>query len=474
MMEWLFWELFRFFEYGVIVYVATINAVYFVLMVLGYFALRREHTALNLTERNALIKSRLVPAVSVLSPAFNEAATIRESVRATLGLEYPNLEVIVINDGSTDATLSILIKEFKLYRSSRQLIGDIPTKPIRGIYESRDLRLLVIDKVNGGKADSLNAGMNAARTPLVTAVDSDSLLETEALYYVVVPFLRDPRTIAVGGIVRVVNGCDVEHGRVRTVRTPHSMLARFQIVEYLRAFLGGRIAFSFMNSLLLVSGAFGLFRRDAILKVGGFRTSTVGEDMELVVRLHHQFAQERIPYKIVFVPDPVCWTEVPENLRTLHRQRNRWQRGTVETVMLHTGMLFNPRYGLAGLFGIPYFLAFEIIGPVVELLGYILTIVGLAIGAISWGTAALFFVVSVSFGIFLSIGAVFLEEFTLRRYSALKDVLILFSAAVLENFGFRQLLTVWRVQGVIDALRQKQGWGRMERKGFQAQTRLGA
>jgi cellulose synthase/poly-beta-1,6-N-acetylglucosamine synthase-like glycosyltransferase len=466
-METFFVTLFPFIEYFLIFYVGAINAIYFCLMILGYFALRKEHTALNLTERSALIKSRLSPAVTILVPAFNESATIRDSVRATLSLEYPNLEVIVINDGSTDATLGILIREFKLYRSSRQLTGGIPTRPIRGVYESRDLRLLVIDKENGGKADSLNAGINAARTPLITAVDSDSLLENDALYYVVVPFLRDDRTIAVGGIVRVVNGCDVEHGRVRTVRAPKSMLARFQIVEYLRAFLGGRIAFSFMNSLMLVSGAFGLFRREAVLGVGGFRTSTVGEDMELIVRLHHVFGRERGKYRISFVPDPVCWTEVPETLKTLHRQRNRWQRGTVESLSLHKGMLFNPRYGLAGLFAYPYFLAFEMFGPLIELLGYLFTIGGLLLGLIAWQTALLFFTVSVSFGIFLSIGAVFLEEFTLRRYSSLKDVLVLFWAALVENFGYRQLLTVWRVQGLFDAFRRKQGWGAMERKGFQ-------
>ena len=467
-MEELVKTAFPFVEYFLIAYVGVLNSIYFCLMMLGYFALRRQHTALNYTERNALIKSRLVPAVTVLVPAFNESATIRESVRATLGLEYPNLEVIVINDGSTDATLDLLIHEFKLYRSSRQLTGGIVTRTVRGVYESRDLRLLVIDKDNGGKADALNAGLNAARTPLVTAVDSDSLLESDALYYVVVPFLRDERTIAVGGIVRVVNGCEVEHGRVVRVRTPKSMLARFQIVEYLRAFLGGRIAFSFMNSLLLVSGAFGLFRRDAILKVGGFRTSTVGEDMELIVRLHHVFGQQRGDYRIAFVPDPVCWTEVPENLTGLHRQRNRWQRGTVESLSLHMGMLLNPRYGMAGMFAFPYLLLFEMLGPLVELLGYAFTVTGLILGVISLHTAALFFVVSISFGVFLSIGSVFLEEFTLRRYSSLRDILVLLSAALIENFGYRQLLTVWRAQGLFDALRRKRGWGAMQRKGFQS------
>ncbi len=254
-----------------IAYVGTVNALYFLLMVLGYFALRHDHLSLDRTERAALLKSRLLPPVSVLAPAFNESATIRESVHAMLGLEYPRLEVIVINDGSQDDTLDILIREFKLYRSSRQLLGNLRTKPIRAVYKAPDHSLVVIDKENGGKADSLNAGLNAARTPFVAAVDSDSLLEQDALYYVAAPFLRDENVVAAGGLIRVVNGCDVKHGRVCSVRVPRPMLARFQVVEYFRAFLGGRIAFSLINSLMLISGAFGLFRRDAVLEVGGFR-----------------------------------------------------------------------------------------------------------------------------------------------------------------------------------------------------------
>ncbi len=412
-MDHLIRDCFQYCLYLLIAYVGTVNALYFLLMVLGYFALRHDHLSLDRTERAALLKSRLLPPVSVLAPAFNESATIRESVHAMLGLEYPRLEVIVINDGSQDDTLDILIREFKLYRSSRQLLGNLRTKPIRAVYKAPDHSLVVIDKENGGKADSLNAGLNAARTPFVAAVDSDSLLEQDALYYVAAPFLRDENVVAAGGLIRVVNGCDVKHGRVCSVRVPRPMLARFQVVEYFRAFLGGRIAFSLINSLMLISGAFGLFRRDAVLEVGGFRTSTVGEDME---------------------------------------------------------MLFNPRYGSVGMFGFPYFFAVELIGPFVELLGYPLTIAGLATGVVSWQSALLFFVVSVLFGILLSMSAVLLEEFTLRRYPSLQDVFRLFWAAFAENFGFRQLLTLWRVEGLIDGVRRKQGWGAMERKGFQGSS----
>jgi cellulose synthase/poly-beta-1,6-N-acetylglucosamine synthase-like glycosyltransferase len=385
-----------------------------------------------------------------------------------LALRYPHHEVIVINDGSKDDTLQILIDEFKLYRSGRMPSGSLPTKPVHGIYESRDpIRLVVVDKENGGKADSLNAGINVARTPLVCAVDSDSLMEDEALLYVIKPFLEDETTIATGGIIRVANGCRVEGGRVIEVRTPRSWLALFQAVEYLRAFLGGRVAFSFLNSLLIISGAFGVFRREAVLEAGGFLNTTVGEDMELIVRMHKLWRSRRRPYRIVFVPEPVCWTEVPESRKVLKGQRKRWQRGTVESISLHKSMLLNPRYGVVGLFSFPYFLLFEMLGPSIELLGYVLTALGLLFGLIRVDVAILFLAVSILFGILLSMSSVVLEELTQRRYPRPLDLARLFFASILENLGFRQMLTIWRTRALFDALRGRQlGWGTMERRGF--------
>ncbi|HSN67717.1 MAG TPA: glycosyltransferase, partial [Thermoanaerobaculia bacterium] len=445
-MTWAPWFLlmFEIVESTIIVYVGAINTLYFLLMLLGFFALRRRGRVLTQEEREALLRSPLLPSVAVLAPAYNESATCRESVRAMLALRYPHHEVIVINDGSKDDTLQVLIDEFKLYRSARRPTGNLATKPIRGIYESRDpIPLVVIDKENGGKADSLNAGINVARSPLVCAVDSDSLIEPEALLYVAKPFLENENTIAAGGIIRVVNDCTVAGGRVTQVRAPRRFLPLFQTVEYLRAFLGGRVAFSFLGALLIISGAFGLFRRDAVLEAGGYLTTTVGEDMELVVRLHRIWRASRRPYSIVFVPEPVCWTEVPETLRVLKRQRNRWQRGTVDTIGIHRGMTLNPRYGAVGMLGFPYFLFFEMLGPAIEIVGYVTTAAGLVIGLIDPFLAIAFFIVSVLFGILLSMSAIVLEELTQRRYPAPRDVLRLFVASVIENLGFRQLMTIW-------------------------------
>ncbi|MGI8782689.1 MAG: glycosyltransferase family 2 protein [Acidobacteriota bacterium] len=273
-------------EYFIILYSAAINSIYFVMMVLGYFVVRGTQR-LSASEVETLSGSPLLPSVSILAPAYNESASLRDSVRAMLGLNYPNHEVIVINDGSTDDTLEILVEHFRLYKSSRFPSGTLPAKPIRAIYESRDpIRLIVIDKENGGKADSLNAGLNVARSELVGAIDSDSLLEKDSLLHVTRPFLTDECTVASGGIIRVANGCKVEDAQITEIGIPGNMLARIQVIEYMRAFLGGRIAFSFLDSLLLISGAFGLFRRQAVVDAGGFETATIGEDMELVVRLH--------------------------------------------------------------------------------------------------------------------------------------------------------------------------------------------
>jgi len=457
------------YESGVLVYLAVINTIYFILLLVGFLELLRHRFVQHDPEELRTLEfSSLVPPISVLAPAYNEAATIRESVRAMLSLRYPEFEVIVINDGSKDETLRLLIDEFHLYKSARFYETPLQTKPIRGVYESIDpIRLVVIDKDNGGKADSLNAGINVAHYPLVCSVDSDSLLENDALLRVAKPFVEDPGlVVAVGGIVRVANGCSISGGHVEQVDLPKSWIARIQVVEYLRAFLGGRVAFSAFNCMLIISGAFGLFLKSAALAVGGYDTNTVGEDMELILRLHRRGLLENKAYRIVFQPDPVCWTEVPESLQILKRQRTRWQRGTIESVWKHRGILFRPRYRTLGLFAFPYYVLFEMLGPLVELSGYLLTIVGLAFGFFNWNMAVLFFFAAVLYGMILSTSSVVLEELTMRRYPNVRNLLTLIGAAILENLGYRQLLTVWRAGAFVDVLRGRKGWGEMKRKGF--------
>jgi cellulose synthase/poly-beta-1,6-N-acetylglucosamine synthase-like glycosyltransferase len=459
-------------ENTITAYVAFANGLSFVLMLVGYFALRQKSEAFSAPEIEGLLKSQLLPSVSVLAPAYNEAATIRQSVRSMLRLRHSRLEVIVINDGSTDATLKELIDEFKLYRSSRIARGSLPTAGVRGVYESRDqIPLLVIDKHNGGKADALNCGINYAQHELFAAVDADSIIEADALLHISRPFLEHgEETMASGGIIRVANGCTVADGAVSTLGLPRNLLARFQIVEYLRAFLAARVAMSYANSLLIISGAFGLFRRSVVAAIGGYRLDTVGEDMELVVRIHRHCREHDLPCRIVFLSDSVCWTEAPESQRVLRRQRVRWQRGCFESILLHSRMLGNWRFGSVGLIGLPYFVICEVVGPFVELGGYLATITGLCLGRLSAGSVLLFFAVSILFGLLMSISSVLLEEMTICKYPNPRDLLRLLCAAALENLGYRQINLLWRVQAILQVLlRTQRSWGDMERRGFQYQ-----
>ena len=456
----------------IIVFAFVSNFNYFVLMSLGFFVLRAQRSTEGSVERDPLFRSRLMPPISIIAPAHNEELSIVLSTRSMLQLEYPEHEVIIVNDGSTDRTLQLLTEEFHLYKSTRQPLHNLVTGPVKAVYECQNLKLLVIDKEGGGKSDSLNAGINFASTPLVAPVDSDSLLESNSLLLVVRPFLEDESTIAVGGIIRVVNGCKVEDGAVTKVGAPPSMLTKFQAVEYLRAFLGGRVALSYMNSLLLISGAFGLFRRDSVIEAGGFQAGSLAEDLELVIRLHRISREKKRGYKIIFVPTPVCWTEVPDSLKNLRIQRIRWQRGGLESMWKHRGMLFNPKFGVVGCFGMPYLLLLEILGPTIEVTGYVITILGLLFGFISMTTALLFFIGSVLFGTMISISAVLLEEFTTRRYAHPLDLASLIWAALLENFGYRQTNALWRFSGIFQALRtkKKKVWGKLKRRGFSPQT----
>ncbi len=418
-----------------------------------------------------LFASNYAPPVSVIVPAYNEEATIAESVRSFLALRYPLFEVVVVNDGSKDGTSEVLRREFGLLESDQPVRLQLESQPITNVYASATERLLMIDKENGGKADALNAGICAASFPLVCCIDADVILDEDALLRVARPMIESGDVAAVGGIVRVVNGCEVDAGRVVKIATPRDALPNFQIVEYLRAFLAGRTGWSALNCLLIISGAFGMFRRQDFIDAGGYAHDTVGEDMELVTRMHRLLRERNQKYRIAFVPDPVAWTEVPTSFRVLRRQRDRWHRGLMDTLIRHRKMLFNPRYGTVGLLAMPYFFLFEFLGPVVELVGYVAFAFGLALGALNVTFALAYFLVAVGLGVLLSSAAVLLEELRLSRYPRWRDLVKLTLYGVLENFGYRQLVTVWRAWAIVSFLRKNQSWGAMERKGFEAAKR---
>ncbi|MFA4965372.1 MAG: glycosyltransferase [Thermoleophilia bacterium] len=457
------------FNYLVLIYFLAINLVYTALLAVSFRESSRHTRRLAYGGYDVIFRSPLTLPISVLMPAFNEESTIVEAVNALRLLEYGEFEIVVIDDGSTDRMVERLIEAFALEKVDRPVRFTVPCEPVRGVYLSRQVpNLRLLTKANGGKADALNAGVNVARYPLFCAIDADALLAGDALLRVVKPFMDRPReTMATSGIVRVANGCRVADGRVVTVGAPRSHLATLQVVEYLRAFLASRTGWSRLNSLFVISGAFGLFKKQAVLDVGGYRRDTVGEDMDLVLRLHRHFRELGERYRIVFIPDPVVWTEVPEDLAVLRRQRNRWHRGLLECLAGSRMIIGRPKYGPVGLLGLPYNLLFEVIGPVVEVTGYITLVVAIALGAVNGWFVTLFFLLAVGYGVFLSVASILLDQMRLSGYRRRRDMSRLVIYAVFENFGYRQLQAVWRVQATWDFLRNKRGWGEMKRKGFE-------
>lgn len=454
-------------NYVALMYFALLSVAYLVTSLFAFRALRRYVRRLKSLDVEELLRNAGAPPVTVLLPAYNEETGCVESVRSLLHLNYPEFEVVVINDGSDDRTLECLKAAYDLVPAVRAQTASIPTADVRQVYRSRyQPRLWIIDKENGGKSDALNSGLNFCSTPLFCAMDADGVIERDALIRLVRPFLEDVETVAAGGIVRILNGSHVRRGEVTRVTLPQSILARFQTVEYLRAFLAGRMGWDALGTLLIISGAFGVFRRSLVVEVGGFATDTVGEDMELVVRLHRVCRERQIPYRITFVPDPVAWTEVPETFRNLAQQRDRWQRGLMQSLGTHRKMLFNPRYGRVGMIGYPYFYLLEGLGPVVEIAGYVAFAVAVTFGWVSTPFVLAFILLALVFGIAISVASVALEEMVFRRYAKFTDFLQLFVLAVLENFGYRQLLTLCRVPGVFTMRRHGQRWGRHSRKGF--------
>jgi cellulose synthase/poly-beta-1,6-N-acetylglucosamine synthase-like glycosyltransferase len=454
-------------DFAILIYFLVLNSFYALLLFLSIPEIWEQTRLADDDDFQRLMQSDALPPITILVPAYNESATIEESVTAILTLEYRNYEVIVVNDGSADDTMERLRRAFDLYEIPRVYPETIPTRPLRALYRSRSRsRLLVLDKENGGKADSLNAAINASRFPLVIAIDADTLIEPQALLRLTRPFLLGREVAAVGGTVRVANNCTVQDGRVTDARVPTRLLPGIQVVEYLRAFLFGRLGWNRLGGNLIISGAFGLFRKEYVMAVGGYQTTSIVEDLDLVVRLHRYLRRNKIRYEMPFIPDPVAWTEVPESTKVLSRQRERWHRGLLAAMWQYKTMLFNPRYGRVGLLAMPFFAFGEMLAPVIELIGYVLTVVGLFAGLVDVSFALLFLLVAWGYGMLLSIWSVVLEEVSFRRYRHVGDLFRLLLFATLENFGFRQCTVWWRLKSFASVWRRKHVWGDMTRKGF--------
>jgi cellulose synthase/poly-beta-1,6-N-acetylglucosamine synthase-like glycosyltransferase len=450
-------------------YYLASNVAYLTMLIIALKTSAMHQHRLESIRLSWIKESPMAPPITIIAPAHNEEASIRVAVRNLLQLDYPELEVIVVNDGSEDRTFEELREEFRLRQVRAVYVPEVKSAPVRGLYRSDvDARLVVVDKEAGGsKADAVNAGLNAATSPYVCVVDSDSLLERDALLRIIVPILADPkRVVAVGGIIRVLNGSEIQGGQIRRVRLPRKSIEVIQVIEYLRAFLIGREAWAQGNMLTIISGAFGLFRTDLVRAVGGYRSRAIGEDFDLVARLHRHMLEKGADYQIRFVPDPMCWTEVPSDLRSLGRQRARWQKGLLDVLWPNRDMLFRPRYGRIGCFALPYMWLFELFAPVIELTGILTILLAAWLGALSREFFLQFLLFGYAFATVISIGSVLQEEITYKRYNDWQDVVRLVSYCFFEHFPYRQFHMVWRLQGLWQYFRGDVVWRPLKRKGL--------
>ncbi|MGN7175057.1 glycosyl transferase [Paenibacillus sp. FSL R5-0490] len=449
------------------VFMVLVISFYSIILVISVFQLRKEYLLNRNQTFDEYMNESFAKPVSIIVPAYNEEAGVVASVRSLLSIDYPSFEIIVVNDGSKDDTIEKMITHYQMNEINPAVRKQVETKAVKKVYQSASLpNLFLIDKENGGKADALNAGINFSHFPYFCSLDGDSVLERDAFLKVMKPILdSDGEVIASSGSIRIANGCEIQDGNILKVGLAREPLVIMQIIEYLRAFLMGRIGLSRHNLLLIVSGAFGVFSKQWVIDAGGYKTNTVGEDMELVVRLHRLIRDKKQKKKIVYVPDPVCWTEVPECTTYLRRQRRRWHRGLFESLWTHRKMTFNPRYGPIGFISFPYFWIVELLGPIVELLGYIYVVISLFLGGIYLEFAILIFLLSCLYGSLFSMAAVLLEEWSLRKFPKISDLIKLFFYSLTETLWYRPLTVFWRCEGIWQLVKGDTSWGEMKRKG---------
>jgi biofilm PGA synthesis N-glycosyltransferase PgaC len=444
---------------------------YLLLGIFSAVALRKYLRKNSYINYNTLVLSPLVPRISIIAPAYNESKSIIDNVRTLLSLYYNNFEVIIVNDGSTDDTFQKIVQAFELVKVNYYFDYRIPCERIKGVYKSENPsynRLTVIDKNNGGKADSLNAGINISRNSLIVTIDADSIIESDSILKLVKPFLeeKEHKVIGTGGVIRIVNSCDIERGHIREIKLPDQILPRLQVLEYTRAFLLGRMAWSHLDGLMLISGAMGMFDRETVIQAGGYSIKTVGEDMELVLRMRRYKAERKEKYEVTYIPDPLCWTEAPSDFKSLRKQRTRWTRGLIESLWSHRRLFMNPSYGKLGLMGYPYWLLFEWLSPLIAFSGFVYTIYLIISHKLNLPFFLLLFLFVYTFAVSLSVWAVLFEEITFHKYGKKRDVLRLLAAGLAEPF-FYPMHTLFALIGNIETIGGKQGWGKAKRSGFE-------
>ena len=467
----------NFLSTGILIYGAILATSYIILSIISAIETNHYLKKNSFVNYTKILASPFAPTISIIAPAYNESLTIIENVRSLLSIQYVNYEVLLINDGSTDDSLEKLIEAYALTKVNYTINQKLPTEKIRAVYKSAKpsfTRLLVIDKENGGKADALNAGLNISENNLVACIDVDCILEPDALLKMVKPFLeneKEEKVIAAGGVIRVANSCVVKDGKLIEVKMPENFLAKSQVLEYMRTFLLGRMAWSKLNGLLLVSGALGLFDRKIMIAAGGYN-KIVGEDIELVTRIRKYMTENEEKYKVVYIPDPLCWTEVPETYKVLGRQRNRWTRGMIETLIIHKNLFFNPSYGMLGIISYPYWFFYEWLAPIVEFLAILFFVVLIYFNRINWEYFILLTTAVYSFAILFSALSILSEELTYHQYSKKRVLFKLLFFVLLEPFIFHPYVMWSSIKGNFNFIfnKNKKNWGEMTRTGFKSEV----
>lgn len=452
----------------ILIFTLVVIVFYTIMLFFSFVHFKKDYRLDEKKEHRNYHRQIYSKAVSIIVPAYNEEINVIQSIRSFFCLKYPRFEIIVVNDGSTDHTLPLLIEHFKMVKINKINRKHIQTKEIIAVYKSTLLpNLILIDKINGGKSDALNAGINYSKYSYLCSVDADSILESDSLLMVMKPIIdSNEEIIASGGSVRIANGCHIQMGHVLNVGLSKKKIVVMQVIEYLRAFLMGRVGLSRSNLVLVNSGAFSVFSTSAVIEAGGYSTNTVGEDMELVVRLHRMIYEKKLNKRINFVPKPVCWTEAPETIKDLRMQRRRWHQGLLESLWEHKNLTLNPKYGKVGMIAFPYFWIIELIGPVIELMGYVITVILFFRGDIYFELAILILVLLVLYGSLFSLIAVLFELWSVKKYKKQSDIAILFLYSLTETFWYRPLTTIWRCEGIFRWLIGKKNWDKLDRKGM--------
>lgn len=448
----------------VLVVFALMQAHLVVMGVLSFRDLRRHQARTEFGRVDDMLVSAFTPPVSIIVPAYNEEAGIVESIRSMAMLRYPRFEIVVVNDGSTDHTLQWLIEEFDLVEANTPIRSAMSTAPIRRVFQSNlPLDIVVVDKVNGGKTDALNAGTLVARHPYVLFTDADVVFDGDCLLNAMRHVVEDRRrVVAVGGNIRPINGCTVNRGRVTKTALPRRTIELMQVLEYIRSFVGARPGWSLLNGLVIISGAFGIYSREVLEEVGGFREGHLGEDLDLTMRIHRHMRETGREYRMVHAPDAVGWTEVPSTWRVLRRQRFRWHRGLRMVMSDDRDVLLNARYGALGLVTWPSFLLFEYLSPFIEVAGWVLLPVAWATGALAPGVAIPLLAFGILLGAVNSLLALFLDE-RFGYFNHPRDNLRLLWIVAIENLGWRQVTVLWRLAASFGSV--EQSWGEMSRRG---------